>query len=1109
MAMKNKINLLLLMLLMGIPGFAQVMITGNVADAIEPLMMVNVVEVDESGRFVEATTTDMNGDFSMLIKNTKDKLQISYVGYETQTLPIGDRRVFNVVLKDENLIEEVVIKAVVKKNSGGLDIPEREMSIAAQSLKMDEFQGLNFTSVDEALQGQIAGLDIVMNSGNLGSGTTMRLRGVSSINGNSEPLIVVDDNVFEMNGNDDFDYANANEEKFAELLCVNPNDIEEIQVLKDAAATAIYGSQGANGVIKIKTRRGKRGPTRVQYSYGMNVTYQPEGIRMLNGDDYTMLLKESFFNPLQSDQAADIDELNYNKEGFPEYHNFNNNTDWVDAVKQVGLLHTHSLSLTGGGEKATFRVSGGYDTETGSIIGQKMDRLSTRVNLDYFVSDRIKIRSDFSLVYTKNKKNYPYKVGNNDIGLLGIAYLKMPNMAIYKEDAEGNPTDEYYYGQQSMHLSLGSAAGQQRHLWNPVAVADLAKNDYRTYKLNALFELQYYLLNPDIDGHELKYNGNVFMDVNNNYTDMFFPRELTTYEWGNGDVNRAEQSGGKSVSFTTKHTLTFTPKFDNDDHFFTTMARMELTSGNGSNYGSLSFGLPTTGNIISPNVQGYLDNMWTGQDQWRSLYFTYSGHYSYMSKYSLSVSARMDGSTKFGPGNRWGFFPAISGRWNISDEPWMEWAKDDLKLSMLSIRPGWGKVGNQPGAQYLHFSRYGASTSYIDMGAMRPNNIRLSDLKWETKTTWNLGTDVGFFEDKLTMDVNIYSQRTDDLLFKDVRVPSTAGYDRISWTNVGSMLNQGWEFNIHGHRLIKYGDFAAGFNVTFGNNVNQILQMDDTVLASLNGKFNYANGSYLSRVQVANAFGSIYGFRYKGVYQYSEYSPEEVKGISGPNAPVAHDVNGNVITDEKGKPLPMMFNYGGEGTPYRFQGGDAIYEDVNHDGNINELDIVYLGNCNPKMTGGFGVKFDYKRWALNVQFNYRYGSKVLNMAKMNAENMIGTNNQSYAVNWRWRTEGDTGNTLPRALYNKGYNYLGSDRFVEDGSFCRLNYVQLRYTLPSELLKRWNLNSASVSVNANNLFLWTRYSGVDPEVGYGGMGLSTDNSQTPRAKSFRFNLNVTF
>ena len=470
--MRNKLYILMVMLCMSVSSaFAQVIVTGTVEDAIEPLMMVNVVEVDETGRFVEATTTDMNGNFSIRVKNTKDKLQFSYIGYTTQLLPIGDRRVFNIMMKDENLIEEVVIKAVVKKNTGGLDIPEREISTSVQSLKMSEFEGLNFTSVDEALQGRIAGLDIVMNSGNLGSGTTMRLRGVSSINGNAEPLIVVDGNVFETTGNDDFDYANANEEKFAELLCVNPNDIEEIQVLKDAAATAIYGSQGANGVIKIKTRRGKRGPTRVQYSYGMNVTYQPEGIRMLNGDDYTMLLKESFFNPLQSDQAADIDELNYDQY-FPEYHNFNNNTDWVDAVKQVGLLHTHSLSLTGGGEKATFRVSGGYDTETGSIIGQKMDRLSTRVNLDYFVSDRIKIRSDFSLVYTKNKKNYPYKVGKDDIGLLGIAYLKMPNMAIYKEDAEGNPTDEYYYGQQSMHLSLGSAAGQQRHLWNPVAVAD-------------------------------------------------------------------------------------------------------------------------------------------------------------------------------------------------------------------------------------------------------------------------------------------------------------------------------------------------------------------------------------------------------------------------------------------------------------------------------------------------------------------------------------------------------------------------------------------------------------------------------------------------------------
>lgn len=1083
--MRNKLYILVLMLSMSISSaFAQVIITGNVADAIEPLMMVNVVEVDEAGRFVEATTTDMNGDFSMRVKNTKDKLQISYIGYTTQVLPIGDRRVFNIVMKDENLIEEVVIQAVKKKNTGGLEIPEREMSVAAQSLKMSEFEGMNFTSVDEALQGRIAGLDIVMNSGNLGSGTTMRLRGVSSINGNAEPLIVVDGNVFETTGNDDFDYATANEEKFAELLCVNPDDIETIDVLKDAAATAVWGSQGANGVISIKTKRGTRGPTMVDYSYGLNVTYQPDGIRMLNGDDYTMFMKEAYFNPQLNDEAANLRELNYDP-SFSEYRMFNNNTDWVDAVKQVGAKHSHYLSLSGGGEKANFRVSGGYDHETGSIIAQSLDRFSTRVNLDYWVSERIKIKSDFNLTYTDNNRNYS--------NLLGAAYLKMPNMAIYREDANDQPTGEYYLALQSMPDALKD----QRERINPIAEANLAKNEYRSYNLSALFQIVYDLLSPDDSGHQLDYEGQVLMTVFNDYTDKYYPRELSTLGWSDASVNRSEQSSGKSVAFQTRHTLTFTPKFDNDDHFFTTMARLEINSGDGSGYGTVSYGLPS-GDITSSTTQGQLENMWTSQSQWRSVYATYQGHYSYKSKYALTLTGRLDGSTKFGAGNRWGFFPSVSGRWNISDEAFME---DVDWLSMLSIRPGVGQVGVQPGAEYLHFSKYSSAGVYGDMAATAPNNIRLSDLKWETKTTWNIGTDIGIFDDMFTMDINMYSQLTEDLLMRNVRIPSSTGYGSLSWKNVGSMRNQGWELNIYGNKCVKVGDFSAGFNLTLGNNVNEIVSMDETVLASLNTDFNYANGSYLTRVQVANAFGSIYGFRYKGVYQYSDYIPGEQE-----SAPVARDADGNVITDEKGKPLPMMFNYGD--TDYEFQGGDAIYEDVNHDGNINELDIVYLGNCNPLFTGGFGLRFFYKRWSMNMQFNYRYGSKVLNIAKMNSENMHSNNNQSYAVNWRWRTEGDL-TTIPRALHNAGYNFLGSDRFVEDGSFCRLNYLQLSYSLGTEVAKRLGIRKATLSMSANNLFNWTRYSGVDPEVGYGGYGLSTDNSQTPRAKSFTCRLNVTF
>jgi len=1096
--MKNRLYIMMLMLCMGLSSvYAQVIVTGTVADEIEPLMMVNVVEVDETGRFVEATTTDINGNFSIRVKNTKDKLQFSYIGYKTQLLPIGDRKVFNIIMKDENLIEEVVIKATVKRSAGGLEIPEREMSISAQSLKMSEFEGLNFTSVDEALQGRIAGLDIVMNSGNLGSGTTMRLRGVSSINGNAEPLIVVDGNVFESTGNDDFDYTSADEEKFAELLCVNPDDIESIDVLKDAAATAVWGSQGANGVIMIKTKRGSRGPTRVTYSYGLNVTYQPEGIRMLNGDDYTMFMKEAYFNPRLDDAAANIKEFNYDKVGFSEYNMFNNNTDWVKEVQQIGMKHSHYVSLTGGGEKANFRVSGGYDTERGSIIEQRFDRFSTRVNLDYFVSERIKILSDFSLTYTDNERNYS--------NLLGEAYLKMPNMAIYREDENDVPTGKYYFALRRMPEALKD----QRERINPVAEAYLAKNDQRTYRLDALFELQYHLLDPNINSHNLTYRGQVRMGVFTDFVDKYYPRELSTLGWGDESVNRSEQSSGKSISFSTKHDLVFTPKFDNEDHYFTTLARIEVNNGDGSGYGQISYGLPS-GDITSSTAQGQLKDMWTNQSQWRSVYMTYSGHYSYQSKYMFDVSARVDGSTKFGPGKRWGVFPAVSGRWNVIDEPWMEWARSKAKMSMLSLRPGWGQVGHQPDSEYLHFSKYSGVDVYGDMAATAPNNIRLTELQWETKTTWNLGSDIGFLDDKFTMDVNVYSQLTENLLMKDVRIPSSTGYSTLSYRNVGSMRNQGWELNIYGNKCLKVGDFSAGFNFTMGNNVNQIVEMDEAVLASLNKDFDYANGSYLTRVQVANAFGSIYGFRSKGVYQYSVYSPEEIEGVSGPNAPVARAADGSIITDEKGDPLPMMFDYGGKN--YEFKGGDAIYEDINHDGNINELDIVYLGNCNPLFTGGFGLRFFYKRWSMNMQFNYRYGSKVLNRAKMNAENMYDNNNQSYAVNWRWRTEGDGGDgehCLPRALHQYGYNFLGSSRFVEDGSFCRLNYLQLSYSLSPELAKRMGVKSAMFSVSANNLFNWTRYSGVDPEVGYGGYGLSEDNSKTPRAKYFTCRLNVTF
>ena len=332
-----------------------VRISGTLTDSDGPVMMGNVVERDANNRIVSATQTDFNGNFSLQVKSTKNKLVFSYVGDKTKVLNIGNQTVFKVKLDPENTqLKEVVVKSK-RTSSGGLTIPKKEVAVSQQSLNMENIEGLAFTSADEALQGEIAGLDIVSNSGNLGAGTTMRLRGVTTINGDANPLIVVDDKIFD-NPDENFDFANADEEAYSSLLSVNVEDIANIQVLKDAAATAVWGSKGANGVILITTKHGVRGKTRVNLSYKFTGTWQPDGYTLLNGDDYTMMMKEDFYNPAQkSDATTSIRELNYDQT-WREYENWNNNTDWVDAVKQFGAMHDYNMNITGGGQKAQFRI---------------------------------------------------------------------------------------------------------------------------------------------------------------------------------------------------------------------------------------------------------------------------------------------------------------------------------------------------------------------------------------------------------------------------------------------------------------------------------------------------------------------------------------------------------------------------------------------------------------------------------------------------------------------------------------------------------------------------------------------------------------------------------
>ena len=1099
--------IMVLLCLMTMGASAQITaVHGTVSDEFGEITGASVCEIDGTGRIIEATVTDLNGNFSMKIRNTKDKIRFSYVGCKSQTLPI-DRDEYAVTLKSETNLKEVTVVAKRRVNGGGLSIPEREISFASQSISTKEFEGLGMNTIDEALQGRISGLDIVSMSGNLGSGTTMRLRGSSSISTltNSNPLIVVNGNTWNVDMSN-FDMSSANDEQFAQLLNINPEDIEELTVLKDAAATAIYGSQGANGVIEIKTKRGKRGAPRISYSLRLTGTYQPKGYKLLSGDDYTMLLKEAYFNPEQKDGAANIPEINYDPT-FSEYEQYNNNTDWQDAVTQLGLRQNHYVSVTGGGEKASFRIAGGFDNETGSVIKQHLQRFSTRVSLDYFVSERIKISTNFSMTYTKNKRNYD--------ALLPLAYKKMPNMSIYEQDpVTGENTNRYY---QMLQTAPEVFKDDQKKYVNPVASANLAKNDQRTYDITPEFQLNYHLLGLDDEHHQLNWEGRVYMNIFNDYVDKMYPSELVTIPWKDG-VNLAYGGSTKNVSFTTKQTLTFIPHFTNKDHSLMMLGRFELTSGNSNGQGTDKYGLSSgTGSV---DAEGMIKGLSSSFAQWRSMYYTFSTHYAYKGRYMFDFSVRADGTTKFGPDRRWGYFPAVSGRWNIVDEPWMKATNN--WLSMLSARVSWGKVGNQPGQDYLYESKYGSTDRYLDMAAMRPLNIRLTDLRWETKATWDIGMDLGLWNDKLVFALEWYDAKTSDMLMKDVRIPSNSGFYTKAYANVGSMRNRGWEFNINTNHLIQAGKkFWVDFNATFANNKNEILTMDENVLKSLNTDFNFdGNRVTLQRVQLHNPFGAIYGFRYKGVYQYQYETflnmtdAERLDFIaSGKTAPVAMTAEGKVIYDDEGEPVRMMYNFSNDGTGknYKFKGGDAMYEDVNNDGNINALDIVYLGSSLPKLTGGFGFNINYNRWKLNAQFNYRIGNKILNLARLDAEAMINNNNQSQAVNYRWRKEGDV-TSIPRAMYGKGTNYntLVSDRFVENGSFLRLNYLQLSYSFDPKFVKKAiGLSGLRFYASANNLFCLTKYTGVDPEIGYGSYGAATDNGQTPRCKSYTLGITVDF
>ncbi len=1064
-------------------------ISGKVVDDLnlETMPGVNVIALDKSNRIISGTITNLNGEFVLQLKTNVSALKFTFIGYKDKEVPLTGKSFYEVTLMEDVVtIEGVEVLAEKKTSTGFMNIADRDLAIAVGKISADEFEDVQASSIDEALQGRLAGVDIAANSGDPGAGMSIRIRGVSTLSANSAPLIVVDNVPFETSVSADFDFATANEEGYAQMLNISVNDIKEITVLKDAAATAMWGTKAANGVLMISTKRGVKGRApRVSYTYRGTFTEKPEALPTLDGEEYSTLMLESFMNTYNYPiNTTTYKEFLYSPTDPYYYYNYGQNTDWMGAISKNGFTHNHDVAIDGGGDKATYRFSVNYQDQEGVTLGTDLKRLTTRLNLDYFISDKLRLRADFAYAHGSTEGNYTENgIVRNTTSIRSTAYRMMPNMSIYEYNAFGELTGNYFSPE-------SNAQGTFPNMYNPVAMANEGLQKTITDRIISKFSLSYQI----IEG--LKYTLDLSLDVNSSKRKQMLPIEATGVTATSRYANRMVDRDDDAFNIYTNNMLSYQKTF-NDLHKVTATLNLQTNENivEGSylyNTNGISSSIPDASGAGRLNVSGYGPS--SASSLRRSLGALAMFHYSFLDRYILSAGVRKEGNSRFDEKYRWGYFPSVSAAWRVSGEPFLDgWTfLDDMRF-----RFSYGENGNPPRSDALFFSKYqNYDFAYLGTTGVYPGNMQLQNLKWEGIKSTNVGISTEMFAGRINVDVDFYNTRTEDMLAYNVRIPSSSGYSTIPAMNVSTMDNYGWDLQVK-TMPVKTKDWKVRFDFNIARNYNILRELADdfsTVVAETPG-----NGVYKRYAQIDNPAGSFYGYRYKGVYTTEDQL-------------IARDVNNNKITDPNGNPIYMMYDYGGV-SDYEFELGDAMYEDVNHDGNINAADVVLLGDASPEFFGGFGQRITYKNFTFNYYFYFRVGNDIINRTKMYGENMSSFDNQTKAVLRRWRKAGDQ-TDIPRALLNYGYNWLGSDRFVEDGSFMRLKYITMSYRFPRKMIQKLGMKEARISTTLNNLFTFTNYSGQDPEIGIKSNDgtiytVGYDDSNTPRTRDITCTLSVTF
>lgn len=1026
MKMKSYIFTLLLSILFCSPVLAQnIKVEGIVSDENDVLTGVTIRTKEGN----TGTISDIDGRYTLVVPQDS-RLIFSYTGYRTREIAIAGKTRLDVVLsplaKD---IDEVVV-------IGYGTMKKRDITGAISSLNAEMLEKNSPTDLATAIQGQVAGFEVISNSGEPGSGSRMRIRGTSTLSdGGVSPLFIVDGmEVSDIDG-------------------INPRDIASIEVLKDAASAAIYGSRSANGVILITTKSGSdaiKPVVNLNYSYRLSkLAHKMPQMSRLQGNQYD-LIRQYF---------SGVEEYTIVKDSLAPNRLLDN--DYQDILFRNAPTNQINASIYGGGQKLNYYLSAAYTDEQGIMLNTYNKRLSTRANVNYQVNDKLKIGSRISIA---NKQRKPIVYG-------GLQYLSRP------ADYQLIETD-------------GTYAPVMQNRRNPLAHLMLQTDKYTTYDINLSEFVEYKFM----EGLSLR--SSFSTNINFQRFNSFSPEILSNV---NPPLRTSVDQMSQSTMWTQDNILTYEKKIQ--DHSFSAMAGLSLQSSNYSGVNLSVLGHPTDAAPISIGYSEVNLNA-TNATETSHRMASYFGRlsYSYLGKYLFNANLRADGSSRFGSDNRWGAFPSVSAGWRISDEFFMGWAKP--LLNDAKLRLSYGVTGNQSAGNFASQSIY-KPVYYGSYAGLYPSQLSNTYLGWEETKQFNLGLDLNLLNGRIVLTVDYYNKKTNDVLYA-ARLPQTTGF-ASTYKNVGEIGNRGFEVTLNTLN-IKTKQFSWNTQLNLAKNDNEVLHIPE------GGRMLVNDNLYL--VEKGYSIGTMYGYNKLAIFPYDES-----------NAFTPEGKQLTPVFDEKERFVKYVLNgsdYQGDVKKLRynspsgdiFKGGDVMWEDTNGDFVIDANDRQVIGNAQPWFSGGFTNDFAYKNISLSFFFTFSVGGDIFNQTEANRSNHMWssiTRANPLNVAQSWLAPGDI------AKYPKpnGGAVLQNTRressmWVEDGSYIKLKNIKLSYRLPRRLARKIHTDKIEVFGQMNNYFVWTKYTGQDPELGAGNVFvLGYDDTVYPRSKDIQFGINLTF